>query len=127
MAARYWNGGPGADIRVGEGLRESDLNGSSLAMMGFVCMAHHIIRRIRWTHCKRGPSICERCRETNVDGVCLLDVSPPRQGEVQRRVIRVHIDGEWTWREFDIVRVFDSAEAAIGYADKHGIADMDLN
>ena len=90
-------------------------------------MAHYIIRRRRWAHCKRGPDICEQCRETNVDMVCLLDICLPRQGEVQRRVIRVHIEGEWVWREFDIVRVFDSAEAALGYAAENGIEDIDLN
>ena len=90
-------------------------------------MAHHIIRKIRWAHCKRGPDVCERCRDMNVHRVCLLDVSPPRQGEVQRRVMRVHLDGEWVWREFDIVRVFDSAEAATGYADENGIEDIDLD
>jgi hypothetical protein len=90
-------------------------------------MARYIIRKLRWAHCKRGPSFCQQCRETNVDGMCLLDVSPPRQGEVQRRVIRVQMDGEWVWREFDIVKVFDSAEAAIGYADRNGIEDIDLN
>ena len=90
-------------------------------------MAHHIIRKIRWAHCKRGPDLCEQCRETNFDRVCLLDISHPRQGEVQRRVIRVHIEGEWVWREFDIAGVFESAEAALGYAGENGIEDVDLN
>ena len=84
-------------------------------------MPHHIIRKIRLAHCKRGPSICEKCREMDVEKICLLDISPPGVGELQRRVIQVNVDGEEVWREFDVVRTFESEEEARAYADENGI------
>ncbi|MBN1935018.1 MAG: hypothetical protein JW934_10155 [Anaerolineae bacterium] len=89
-------------------------------------MAHHIIRTIRMAHCKRGPERCEKCREMNVERICLLDVDPPRQGELQRRAIEVEIDGERTWREFDVVRVFETVGEARDYATVHHIGDVEL-
>lgn len=89
-------------------------------------MAHHIIRTIRMAHCKRGPERCEKCREMNIERICLLDVDPPRQGEQQRRVIEVEIDGEKVWREFDVVRVFENADEARDYAATNDIDDIEL-
>jgi hypothetical protein len=59
--------------------------------------------------------------------ICLLDISPPRTGEIQRRVIQVNMGGETVWREFDVARVFDSKEQAQAYAEEHGITDLLLN
>ena len=84
-------------------------------------MPHHIIRKIRLAHCKRGPSVCAKCREMDVEKICLLDVSPPDAGELQRRVIQVNVGGEQVWREFDVVRVFESEAEARAYADENGI------
>lgn len=84
-------------------------------------MPHHIIRKIHLAHCKRGPSICEKCREMDVEKICLLDISPPGAGELQRRVIQVNVGGEQVWREFDVVRAFESEAEARAYADENGI------
>ena len=62
-------------------------------------MSLHIIRTMRLTHCKRGPERCEKCREMNQEKICLLDIEPPDQGMVQRRVIKLQLEGEEAWRE----------------------------
>ncbi|MBN1977922.1 MAG: hypothetical protein JW918_11010 [Anaerolineae bacterium] len=84
----------------------------------------HIIRKIRLAHCKRGPEVCEKCREMDVERICLLDISPPDAGLVQRRVIEVTIEGEKAWREFDVVRAFADEEEAAAYAAQNGIEDV---
>ena len=89
-------------------------------------MSRHIIRKIRLAHCKRGPSICEECREMDTEKICLLDICPPHQGEIQRRVIQVTRGGETTWCEFDIVRTFESQEEARKYADENAIQDVEF-
>ncbi len=88
--------------------------------------SRYVIKRIRLAHCKRGPSRCQKCREMGVDRVCLLDIAPPDAGMAQRRVIEVLSGGERVWREFDIVRTFESAGEAREYAAQHGIQDIDL-
>ncbi len=91
-----------------------------LITWGFA-MPHYIIRRIRLAHCKRGPAVCEQCRALDVEKYCLLDVDPPQPGLVQRRVIQVTLDGEPAWREFDVVRAFDSRDEAAAYAAAAGL------
>jgi len=87
-------------------------------------MSQHIIRRMRLAHCKRGPAVCAKCREMDEEKICLLDICPPDQGMVQRRVIELSRDGESVWREFDIVRAFESPEEAREYAEQKGIDDV---
>jgi hypothetical protein len=58
--------------------------------------------------------------------ICLLDICPPHMGEVQRRVIQVNRGGESVWREFDVVRMFESEEEAKEYADRNFIGDIKL-
>jgi len=53
-------------------------------------MSCYIIRKIRIAHYKRGPAICDKCREMNEERICLLDICPPHVGEIQRRVIQVN-------------------------------------
>ena len=89
-------------------------------------MSHHIIRRMRLAHCKRGPALCAECRAMDVERICLLDVDPPDTGLMQRRVLEVEIDGRLTWREFDIVSTFESEEEARRYAEQEGIGDVVL-
>ncbi len=86
----------------------------------------YIIRKLRLAHCKRGPAMCEQCREMDVEKICLLDTCPPGPGEMQRRVISVICDGQTVWREFDIVRTFESPEAARAYSEQNGITDIEL-
>jgi len=87
-------------------------------------VSRYIIRKIRLAHCKKGPAVCEKCREMNEEKICLLDICPPDQGMVQRRVIEVRRDGESVWREFDIVRAFENEGEAREYADVNGIQDI---
>jgi hypothetical protein len=47
-------------------------------------------------------------------------------GEIQRRVIQVDREGETVWREFDIVRAFESEEEAKEYADKNEIEAVEF-
>jgi 8-oxo-dGTP diphosphatase len=86
----------------------------------------YILRRIRMAHCKRGPALCEQCRQMDVERICLLDICPPHAGEVQRRVIAVRHGAEQVWREFDVVRTFESEAEARQYAVEHGIEDVEL-
>lgn len=62
----------------------------------------------------------------DVERPCLLDVCPPRVGEIQRRVLKLIWEGEETWREFDIVRVFENAEEALRFAGEHGVENVEL-
>jgi len=85
-----------------------------------------IIRRMRTAHCKRGPLLCAKCREMNVERICLLDICPPNPGQMQRRVIEVTLHGETEWREFDVLRVFEDEQAASVYAAQEGITDVEI-
>ena len=87
-------------------------------------MSRYIIRTMRLAHCKRGPAVCEKCREMDEEKICLLDICPPDQGMVQRRVIEISRGGESVWHEFDIVRAFESEEEAREYAEQNGIDDI---
>jgi hypothetical protein len=89
-------------------------------------MPQYIIRRMRLAHCKRGPLVCDRCREMDVESICLLDIDPPDQGLVQRRVIEVELAGEKVWRELDIVRSFADETEAQEYAAVYKISDVEL-
>jgi hypothetical protein len=88
-------------------------------------MSCHIIRTIRLAHCKRGPDRCEHCHQMDAGVPCLLDICPPDPGMVQRRVIEVaQPDGSSAWCEYDVMMVFESADAARAYAEQHGIEDV---
>jgi hypothetical protein len=90
-------------------------------------MPQHIIRSIPMVHCKRGPDACDKCRAIAGPRICLLDLAPPNQGMVQRRVIKVRIDGQPAWREFDVIRSFADEAEARAYAAEHGITDLDFS
>lgn len=87
-------------------------------------MSRYIIRKIRLAHCKRGPDRCEKCREMDIEKICLLDICPPHMGEIQRRVLQVKLGDEEVWREFDVVRAFESEEDARAYAEQYAIEDV---
>ncbi|MCX6031301.1 MAG: hypothetical protein NT169_18635 [Chloroflexi bacterium] len=89
-------------------------------------MSRYIIRKIHLAHCKRGPARCKQCREMDAWRICLLDIAPPRPGESQRRLIQVYMGGEAVWREYDVVRMFDSEAEARGFARENRIADVNL-
>lgn len=89
-------------------------------------MPCYIIRKMRSAHCKRGPSVCEKCREIDGERICLLDICPPHVREIQRRVVQVNRGGDEVWREFDVVMIFGSEEEARDYADRNAIEDIEL-
>jgi len=89
-------------------------------------VSQHVIRRIRLAHCARGPAWCEKCREMDREAISLLDIDPPNQGMVTRRVIQVEVDGETVWREYDLVRVFEGEAEAREYAVRKGVEDVQL-
>lgn len=84
-------------------------------------MSRYIIKHIRLAHCKRGPARCAKCREMDVGKWCLLDIEPPDAGMAQRRVIQITLDGQETWREFDVAQVFESEADARAYACENSI------
>lgn len=87
-------------------------------------MPKYIIRTIRLTHCARGPELCAKCREMDRPAICLLDIDPPNHGREARRTIEVEIDGRKEWREFDVIRSFQSEAEARKYAEENGISDI---
>lgn len=106
-----------------------DLDGEILEQIGSGtpdCTGRYVIRKTRVAHCKRGPALCEDCREWSVQKICLLDTCPPRPGEVQRRSIQLERGGERIWREYEIVRSFESAAEAERYAKDSAIEDVEL-
>lgn len=89
-------------------------------------MKCRIIRKIRLAHCKRGPDRCPECKKMDLGRICLLDICPPDPGMAQRRVIQVSIDGVETWREFDVIRQFESEPEALAFAAENGIEDVEV-
>lgn len=85
-----------------------------------------VIRRIRQAHCARGPARCARCREMDREVIALLDIAPPQQGLVARPTLPVAVGGQQVWREFDVVRVFESEEEARAYAEQNGVVDVEI-
>jgi hypothetical protein len=71
-------------------------------------MARHIIRKMRLAHGKRGPARCEKCRELDLDRICVLEIDP--KGDIQRRVVQLQDGG--AWHELEIVRTFQSEQLA---------------
>lgn len=61
----------------------------------------------------------------DIGKVCLLDVGFSDEGKQQRRVVQVTIDGEEIWREFEIVKVFETRGEAEKYAAENGIKDVE--
>ena len=80
------------------------------------CSETMVIREMTVPHCKRGPQRCDICRKNTQTQFCLLDLNPPNQGMVQRPVIELSISGKPVFKEYDVVRVFKSAEEAREYA-----------
>lgn len=56
----------------------------------------------------------------------MLDIAPPDEGMVQRRVVRVSREGEEVWREYDIVRSFETQAEALAFANEQGIDDVEF-
>ena len=88
--------------------------------------SRYIIRRIHTAHCKRGPLVCTKCREMDVERICLLDICPPGQGLEQRRVIEIGDGSETAWYEFDVVQTFEDEQRALAYALENGVEDVEL-
>ena len=84
-------------------------------------MTELIIAKIRIAHCKRGPAVCELCREYDEGRHCLLDIDPEDRGLMQRRAIEVTRGPSSGWHEFDIVKVFVDEDEATRYAESEAI------
>ena len=89
-------------------------------------MGTYLIRSIKLTHCKRGPDRCEKCREMEVEELCLLEVFLTGSGLKQRRVMAFDLDGSREWLEYDVVKVFSNRNEAIEYARSNDIHDIDF-
>ena len=40
--------------------------------------------------------------------------------------MEVSLGGQMVWREYEVVRAFESQEEALEYAEEHGVADVEL-
>jgi len=78
-----------------------------------------IIQKIAMAHCARGIRTCPKCREVYTRKYCLLDICVG--GNAARPVIEVEINGEKAWREFDIIKIFETCDKAIAYAEVHKV------
>jgi hypothetical protein len=78
-----------------------------------------IIQKIALAHCARGIRTCPKCREVYTRKYCLLDICV--EGNAARPVIEVEINGEKVWREFDIIKIFETCDEAIAYAEVHRV------
>lgn len=78
-----------------------------------------IIQKIALAHCARGTRTCPKCREVYTRKYCLLDICV--EGNAARPVIEVEINGEKAWREFDIIKIFETCDEAIAYAEVHRV------
>lgn len=78
-----------------------------------------VIKRVAIIHCQRGVERCQKCREMYAQKYCLLDICP--RVPAARRVTEVMTEGRKEWREFDIVRQFESYEDALAYGKREGI------
>jgi hypothetical protein len=56
--------------------------------------------------------------------LCLLEILPPDEGLMQRRLIEVEVRGEAVWRAFDVLKVFADEEEARAYAEENGVMDV---
>lgn len=81
-----------------------------------------IIKKTAIIHCQRGVERCQKCREMYAEKYCLLDLCP--KNAAARRVTEIVTGGKKEWREFDIIRQFDSYEDAAAYGKKEGITVM---
>jgi hypothetical protein len=80
-----------------------------------------IIRRISLAHCAKGPVICAKCKAMDRAKYCLLKLCTP--DGTTRRVIEVTEGGKKVFREFEVVKIFDSKEEAQKYSQEHSITD----
>ena len=74
-----------------------------------------IVRKIRLAHCKRGPEACDLCRQWDAEAWCLLELFEPGESLQQRRTIEVEIASVKLWREFDVLRRFETEDEARAY------------
>jgi hypothetical protein len=78
-----------------------------------------IIQKIALPHCARGIRTCPKCREVYTRKYCLLDICV--EGNAARPIIGVEINGEKAWRAFDIIKIFETYDKAIAYAQAHKV------
>ncbi len=95
------------------------MHAQSLEKKGEVHMQCQLIQKITMGHCARGFSNCALCREAYTRKYCLLDICP--KGDFARPTIEVEIDGEKTWKPYDIKKIFAHYDEAQTYAQEHHI------
>ena len=88
-------------------------------------MPQPVVARIRLAHCKRGPERCPECQAMDREAWSLLALYAPGEGEAQRRVMEVELEGLRTWRAFEVLRVFNDEEEARSAASAGGIPVLD--
>lgn len=86
-----------------------------------------IIRKISVTHCKRGPARCVKCKATSKETICLLNICPEDAGKVARRVIPIKRNGKIEYREFDVIKQFESSDEALQFAKDNNISDIEID
>jgi hypothetical protein len=59
--------------------------------------------------------------------ICLLNLCPPNKGMVARPMMGLMINGEIKMFEYDVEKVFKSAQEAREYAAQNGITDISVN
>ncbi len=86
-----------------------------------------IIRQLSPPHCARGPTRCDKCREAaERKEICLLRVYFDH-GIAARPMIELEIDGETSFYEYDVLRVFSNENEALDHAKKNLIDDISIS
>ena len=77
----------------------------------------YVIKKMSPIHCARGPNRCKTCKEyAKEEKYALLDIAPNDPELMARPMIQIEIDGKKEFRVFDVVKYFDTLEAAKDYA-----------
>ncbi len=82
---------------------------------------NHVIRKMSFPHCARGPKNCAKCREAAKDVKIYLLKVYPDPGTMARPIIEVNISGEKVWQVYDVIRDFKNEKEAREYVKKNGL------
>lgn len=88
------------------------------------CLAIHVMKK---GHCARGPASCEKCKTAAAEPARpkLLDLCP-WPADAARPVVELVRGGEKTYRVYEVLKSFDTAEEARAFAAQYGLEDVKL-
>ena len=82
---------------------------------------NYVIRKISLPHCARGSKGCAKCQEAAMDVKIYLLKVYPDPGTMARPIIEVNFSGETFWQVYDVIKSFETEEAARKHAKDNGM------